>query len=134
MRILAIDVGDKKIGLAVGDSITGLAFTRLALLVTAWEQAWEPLRAVMANEQIEQIIVGWPVNTDGSVGTQSARVQQFIDQLKTRTPVPINVRDERLTSQAVQHEQHQVGRKLSRGEEDSLAAQLLLESYLTERP
>lgn len=134
MRILAIDVGDKKIGLAVGERTTGLAFARPALLVASWADAWDPILTLVNSEQIGQIIVGWPVNADGSAGAQSERVQQFIDQLKTRTAVPIEIRDERHTSQAVQREQRQAGRKLSRGEEDSLAAQLLLETYLSERP
>lgn len=132
MRILAIDVGDKKIGLAVGDTETRMAFVRPALLVDDWAEAWPQLLTLLKEEQIVQIVIGWPLNTDGTSGSQTERVQQFIDQLKTRSTIPVIKRDERQTSIAVQREQRTNGRQLKRGEEDSLAAQLLLEAYLTE--
>ena len=132
MRILAIDVGDKKIGLAIGDTETRMAFIRPALLVNDWLEAWPQLLALLQQEQIAIIVVGWPLNTDGTPGSQTDRVQQFIDQLETRTTIPLLKRDERQTSVAVQREQQAVGRQLPRGAEDSLAAQLLLETYLTE--
>ena len=132
MQILALDVGDKKIGLAVGDTATRMAFARPALLVADWEAAWPPLLTLLDEEKITQVIVGWPLNTNGSRGPQSGRVQEFIDQLKARSPVPVIKRDERHTSVAVQREQQTAGRRLKRGAEDSLAAQLLLETYFME--
>ena len=134
MRVLAIDVGEKKIGLAIGDSETRMAFVRPAILVSLWSEAWPELLSLVAAEHIETIIVGWPMHANGSHSEQSSRVQEFIDAWKQRSSVPIIKRDERNTSVAVQREQQRAGRKLQRGEEDSLAAQLLLESYLSERP
>lgn len=133
MRVLAIDVGEKKIGLAVGDTATGMAFSRAPLLVESWAEAWPKLLQILTAENIEQIVVGWPLNTDGTVGPQAEQVQKFIDSLATQASVPIVRRDERNTSQAVQREQQQAGQKLQRGQEDSLAAQLILESYLSEQ-
>lgn len=132
MPILAIDVGDKKIGLAIGDAETRMAFTRPALLVADWHEAWPQLQKLVGDERIDRILVGWPLNDNGSLGSQTQRVQEFIDQLGSLTSVPIIKRDERQTSIAVQREQRASDRKLRRGEEDSLAAQLLLETYLTE--
>lgn len=133
MRILAIDVGEKKIGLAVGDTATGMAFSRPPVLVQSWQEAWPKLLTVITFEQVEQIVVGWPLNTDGTAGPQTEQVQQFIDSLTMQVSLPILRRDERNTSQAVQREQRQAGQKLERGQEDSLAAQLILESYLSEQ-
>lgn len=132
MPILAIDVGDKKIGLAIGDAETRMAFTRSALLVADWHEAWPQLQKIVRNERIDLILVGWPLNDNGSLGSQTQRVQEFIDQLGPLTSVPIIKRDERQTSLAVQREQRASDRKLRRGEEDSLVAQLLLETYLSE--
>jgi RNase H-fold protein (predicted Holliday junction resolvase) len=73
------------------------------------------------------------MNTDGTVGPQAEEVANFQQKLAARTSLPIDRRDERWTSTAVQREQQQAGRVLARGEEDSLAAQLLLESYINER-
>lgn len=133
MRILALDVGRKKIGMAVGDTEHHFAFTRPALLVDSWDGAWVELDRVLSDERIEQIVIGWPMNTDGTVGPQAEEVANFQQQLAARTSLPIDRRDERWTSTAVQREQQQAGRTLARGEEDSLAAQLLLESYINER-
>ncbi len=132
MRILALDVGEKKIGLAVGDTVTRMAFTRPALLVQTWDDVWPFLKAFVPSDLIELVIVGWPMNTDGSSGPQTKRVQEFIDQLQKIISTPIITRDERNSSQAVQREQQAIGRTLPRGQEDSLAAQLFLETYLTE--
>jgi len=133
MRILAIDVGEKKIGLAVGDTTTGMAFTRPPILVESWTEAWPKLLEAITAETIEQVVVGWPINTDGTAGPQTEQVQQFIDALAMQVAIPIVRRDERNTSQAVQREQQQAGQKLQRGQEDSLAAQLILESFLSEK-
>lgn len=133
MRVLAIDVGEKKIGLAVGDTATGMAFSRAPVLVASWAEAWSKLLEVIVTENIEQVVIGWPLNSDGTVGPQAEQVQQFIDSLAMQVSVPIVRRDERNTSQAVQREQQQAGQKLQRGQEDSLAAQLILESYLSEQ-
>ncbi len=132
MRILAIDVGEKKIGLAVGDTTTRMAFVRPAFLVSSWEEVWPAVQALITNEDIDQVLVGWPMNTDGTVGVQADRVQQFVDELSQKTSVPIIKRDERNSSIAIQREQQAAGQKLTRGQEDSLAAQILLESYLME--
>ncbi len=131
MTILGLDVGDKKIGLAVGDDATQLAFPRPALLVDDWGQVWPAIEKILADEAVDRIIVGWPLNSDGTIGPQAERVAEFIDQLEQRVSPPVIKRDERLTTAAVQREQQ--GRSLPRGAEDSLAAQLLLESYLTEK-
>lgn len=131
--VLALDVGEKKIGAAVGDTDTRLAFTRPALLVASWDELWPSLHRIIMTNSIQQIVVGWPLSTDGSTNLQTERVREFIHELRNREPnIDIVTRDERLTSQAVQREQQAAGRTLRRGEEDSLAAQLLLEGYLQE--
>lgn len=131
--ILALDVGEKKIGLAVGDTDTRMAFVRPALLVESWDAVWEPLAKTIREAQVTSILVGLPLNDDGSVGPQAERTQQFVFELEERFDLPVVTRDERHSSQAVQREQRTVGQRLARGEEDSLVAQLLLESYLSEQ-
>lgn len=130
MVILGLDVGEKKIGVAIGDTETGLAFPRPALLVESWAEAWAPIHQLITDNQVQQVIVGWPLSADGSSNAQTERVREFIDELQHRETIEILHRDERLSSIAVQREQREAGRVLRRGEEDSLAAQLLLEQYL----
>lgn len=131
--ILALDVGEKKIGLAIGDTDTRMAFVRPAVLVESWDAVWEPLAQTIREAQVTSILVGLPLNDDGSVGPQAERTQQFVLELEERFDLPVVTRDERHSSQAVQREQRTAGQRLARGEEDSLAAQLLLESYLSEQ-
>lgn len=131
-NVLGIDAGEKKIGLALGQTETRLAFPRPPILVNAWIEAWPSLQDLVEREAITTIVVGWPVNADGSLGVQTDAVEQFIIELQRHVSVPIVRYDERLTTQAVQREHR--GRRLSRGQEDSLAAQLLLESYLASQP
>ncbi len=131
-NVLAIDVGDRKIGLAIGDQASGFAFVRPALLVSDWAEAWPLLVQLIAQEAVSAVVVGIPLNTDASAGPQAGRVREFIRELGSRVPVPILERNEHSTSQAVQREQQTHDRALKRGEEDSLAAQLLLESYFQE--
>lgn len=130
--VLGLDVGEKKIGVAIGDTTTRLAFPRPALLVDDWSSVWKPLLTLIQENQVEQILVGLPLDTDGEEGGQAARTREFIEELRLRISQDIVVRDERFSSQAVQREQRDAGRILSRGQEDSLAAQLVLESYLQE--
>lgn len=130
--ILAIDVGERKIGLAIGNDADRFAFVRPALLVSDWAAAWPLLTQLIAHEQVEKILVGLPLNADGTSGAQAERVQTFVTELGKHVSGPIITRNEHGTSQAVLREQQTHDRALKRGEEDSLAAQLLLESYFQE--
>ncbi len=131
-NILGLDVGLKKIGLAIGDRASGFAWPRPALLVEAWSAAWPPLLKLINEENIETIVVGMPYDATGKRGPQAELVQKFVTELQAQVAMPIVTRSERSTTQAVQREQLAAGRKLKRGEEDSLAAQLILEGFLQE--
>lgn len=132
--ILGLDVGLKKIGVAVGDRQSGFAWTRPAVLVDTWDQAWPLIVDLVGKENVETVVVGMPVEADGTPSQQATSVEDFIEQLKSHVRVPIITRSERATTQAVIREQQSIGRKLKRGEEDSLAAQLIVEGYLQETP
>ncbi len=127
-KILGLDVGTKKIGVAVGDTDTGFAFTRPAWLINSWSDAKSLLERIIQHDKITTIIAGWPLNTDGSAGPQVKIVDEFLMAVSSGLSVPIVKQDERFSTQAVQREH--VGQKMKRGEEDSRVAQLLVESYL----
>ncbi|MBI5466591.1 MAG: Holliday junction resolvase RuvX [Candidatus Kerfeldbacteria bacterium] len=129
-KILGLDLGEKKIGLAIGDSDHGFAFARPALLVDHWAEAWPVLKQLVQDEGITTIVLGWPTSTDGTPSDQTQRAEEFRTALAAHLAIPIVTHDERFTTQAVQREQSQSARTLDRGMEDSLAAQLILESYL----
>ncbi len=133
INVLGLDVGEKKIGVAVGNTDNDFAWPRPAMLVDDWSEAWGQIERLVKDERITIIVLGWPLNTDGRAGPQTAVVEDFTAQLERHISIPIIRLDERLTTQAVQREQRQHGRRLARGREDSLAAQLLVETYLQRR-
>ena len=127
-NILALDVGMKKIGLAVGSPETKFAFPRPALLVSSVAEGIAGIREVVEAEQITKIIAGLPTSTDGSDSEQTMFTRDFLRQLAEHIRLPMETVDERFSTQGVIKQQ--VGRNLHKGEEDSLVAQALLLTYL----
>ena len=130
--ILGLDYGDRKIGVAIADTGHGFVFARPPILLGSADAIWPALHALIQAEQPSRIVVGLPKNTDGTEGAQSQAVRVFVTAAADQISIPIQLWDERLTTQAVQREQ--MGRTLPRGAEDSLAAQLLLEEYIAAHP
>ena len=130
-RILAIDHGTRRIGLAVGDTESGFAFPRPALQRRGGKRDLDTLRELARAEQVDEVIVGLPLNMDGSEGPQAAAARAFGERL-----VAIGFRviyaDERLSSWQAREQLRATGEAIDRrsGELDSAAARLLLQEYL----
>ena len=121
MKILGIDYGTKRIGLAVSDET--LTFAR-ELDILSPKDFWQSIKELVEREQIERVIIGLPLNMSGGQSDKTREVQDFSDQLQSRIAVPVEFMDERLTSVMAQ--------SLPGGHEniDSLAAQIILQNYL----
>ena len=135
MRILALDVGEKNIGLAISDK---LGWTAQGLPTLRRQTKDKDINFIvdLAKEQgISEVIVGMPVNLDGTLGKKAQEVASFMEDLKKDLALPIKAWDERLTS--VQAERVMLEANLSRKKRkqnvDRLAAQLILQSYLTSK-
>src|SRR5215510_4204470 len=103
MRILAVDVGERRIGLAISDVSRTLARPLLTLTVRNAADGVDKVLAEIArlkdeDDGLASVVVGLPVRLDGSANEQTPRVSAFVDALKARTSVPIVTADERLTS------------------------------------
>jgi putative Holliday junction resolvase len=135
LRILAIDFGEKNIGLAKSDALEisaqGLETLRSADLETSLER----LAQLIKEEQIEEVVVGLPVNMDGTRGRQSEIVEAFIQKLKTKITIPIQRWDERLSTVSAHKALLNLGLdgKKRKGVVDRVSAQFILEDYLTWR-
>jgi len=130
-RVLGIDHGSRRIGLAVGDTETGMAFPRPALQRRQLAADLDVIAALARAEEAERVVLGLPRNMDGSEGSQAAAARSFGDQL-TGIGLEVVYVDERLTSwEAAQH-LRAIGARSSRrsGELDSAAARLILQQYL----
>ena len=126
-RFLGIDYGVKKIGLAVGDDQMKIAFARPALLDVADQPA--AVLALCQAEDIHDVVIGVPLSTDATESQQTRMAKVFIDAVAQS--LTVHTIDERFSTQGVQRQQ--AHRTLERGQEDSLVAQALLQSFLDSR-
>ncbi len=133
-RVLALDHGSRRVGVAIGETETGLAFARPALLRHGGERDVEAVARLVRDESIETILVGLPLNMDGSEGPQAAAARAYGERLAGVGPALVYV-DERLSSWQAGEELHASGRRPARrsGELDSAAARLFLQQYLDDR-
>jgi len=131
-RILGIDYGTKRIGLALSDELGIIAMPLSTVEAGKVERAMEEIKAVCVDKQVSKIVLGFPLNMDGSTGFAANGVTDFADKLRSITGIPVETWDERLTTtiverMLVQADTRRDKRKLVR---DQLAAQVILQSYL----
>jgi putative Holliday junction resolvase len=136
MRVLAIDVGQRRVGLAISDPTGTLARPLATLTVRpgdAVDKVVHEIAQLAAEEDgVSEIVVGRPLRLDGSPDEQTAHVARFVAALQSRTPIPIRVADERLTSREAEsrlavNERDWRKRKKTL---DAAAAAIFLQEYL----
>lgn len=131
-RLIGIDPGERRIGVAVGDDETGMAFPRPAL--RAGSGAPDGIRALAQAEGTRRIVVGLPLNLDGSEGTQATAARAFGARLGA-LGLEVTFSDERLTTWDAAERMAQSGARRPSVPDaiDSAAAALILEQYLADR-
>ncbi len=132
MRVLGIDYGRRRIGLAISDP-DGILATPLPVYARRGARADIEYIVRLAREKdAEMIVIGLPLNMDGSSGEMADEVVAFAERLSARVGVPILTFDERLTSEEADRVliQADVSRKRRKEVQDSLAAVLILQGYL----
>jgi putative Holliday junction resolvase len=129
--ILAFDYGLKSIGVAVGQQLTGTASTLKALKAVDGTPDWNQIEALLKEWQPTLVVVGLPLNMDGSEQPFTARVHKFINRLHGRFGVKVVAQDERLTTVESRAELFSQGgfKKLSKDAVDCYSAKLILESW-----
>jgi putative holliday junction resolvase len=137
MRTLGLDVGERRIGIAVSDPEA-----RIALPVGAHERRGgddaSALLALARREDAGRIVVGLPLSLDGTHGPQAEVASQFAERLRAGGEVEIVLWDERLSSREADHHLRAAGQRGKRGKEakaqrDAIAASIILQSYLDSR-
>ena len=131
-RVLAIDVGEKRIGLAVSDSLNIIA-QGLDTLERRDEKALlGKLKSLVKKYSISKIIVGLPLNMNGSKGVSAKKAEDFSELLKTHVLNDVEMLDERLTTKQGERMllEADVSRKKRKLSIDKIAAQLILQAYL----
>ncbi|MCU0857326.1 MAG: Holliday junction resolvase RuvX [Pontiellaceae bacterium] len=129
-RILGIDHGDVRIGVALSDPTEFLA-SSLCVIDSAGAGI-DQIVALAAEHGVEKIVVGLPRNMDGSYGPATDKVRKFIEKLKIKTDVPVVEWDERLSTVSAHHALREAGLngRRRKGVVDKVAAQIILQHYL----
>jgi putative holliday junction resolvase len=132
MRILALDHGTKRIGVAVSDETHTIAQPLEYIPAEPFADFLARLKQLLVEKEIGLILVGLPRNMDGSYGPAALKVQTFVAALKDAIAVPIRTQDERLTSAQANRIliQGNVRRDQRKEKVDKMAAAILLQSYL----
>jgi putative Holliday junction resolvase len=129
-RILAIDPGEKRIGVAAADPRTGVAVP-----VASIDAGADPVEAVvrLVEEQgASELVVGLALSLSGALGPQGQRAQALADALARRLDIPVHTWDERLTSVEARRRLPR-GRRVRKGDVDALAAAIILQAFLDSR-
>jgi putative holliday junction resolvase len=132
MRILALDHGTKRIGVAVSDELRLIAQPLEFISAEPYADFLARLQELIRDKQVELILVGLPRNMNGTYGPAAQKVQEFVAVLKPSVSVPIRTWDERLTSTQANRLliQGRVRRQERKEKVDKMAAAILLQSYL----
>ena len=129
--LIAFDYGEKHIGVAVGQTLTGTANPLETIRVTKASPDWNAISRIVKTWQPNALVVGLPLNMDGTEQTVSRRARRFGNQLLGRYQLPVHLVDERLTTREARDRLAAEGRADS--DDHPVAAQIILEGWLNER-
>ena len=129
--LLAFDHGHRHIGVAVGQTLTGTATPLVTLPARRSEPDWTVLARLVESWEPQAMVVGLPLNMDGTEQDTTRLARQFRNELKARFGVPVHFVDERLSTREARERLAREGR--SGEEDDAVAAQVILEDWLAQR-
>jgi len=129
---MALDVGDRKIGVAMSDPEQLLASPLTTISRQSDSEAIEGIRRLVSEYQVECVVVGLPYSLDGGIGAQAEKVFTFVQKLHQSLQIDIKMRDERLSTTAAERLLSQAGVKKGRKRSlrDAAAAAFVLQGYL----
>lgn len=135
MRIMAIDYGEARTGVAISDALGMLA--GYTTVIHSWrrETVVEELTRLVKEHQVTELVLGYPKNMNNSLGEKAQTCQALAEELKERTGLPVSLWDERLTTVDAHRILHANGRKSKKHRQnvDAVAATLILEGYLARK-
>ena len=131
-RSLGLDIGDRWIGVAMSDPQGILASPLTIIRRTDEPSDINAILAIIDQNQVGAVVAGLPLSMKGSIGSQAEKVQGFVQELSGHTKIPIEYRDERLTTVEAQRLM-KMTKKGRRDRDDAVAAALILQEYLDER-
>ncbi|MEA3489570.1 MAG: Holliday junction resolvase RuvX [Candidatus Omnitrophota bacterium] len=135
MRIMGLDIGTKNIGVAVSDETGTIAQGREVVRRTSEDSAITRIERIVEEYGVAEIVLGLPINMNGTVGERAEDSMKFAKKLEKRTGLPVKLWDERLSTREMENIMIKASVRRSRRKEvvDKLAAQIILQSYLESR-
>lgn len=131
-RILGIDYGTKRVGIAISDAMAMIATPVSVESVSSMDEAIAVVTRIARERGVAKVVVGLPINMDGTLGPMALEAREFSHRLRDRCGLPVESTDERLSTSLV--ERMLVSADVSRGRRkevrDKLAAQVILQGYL----
>ncbi|WP_339879572.1 MULTISPECIES: Holliday junction resolvase RuvX [Pseudidiomarina] len=133
-QVIGFDFGTHSIGVAVGQTVTGTASPLTALKAKDGQPNWDAVAKLLADWQPELLVVGLPLNMDGTEQPLTDLARKFANRLHGRFGIKVALQDERLTTVAAKEDLFGRGgyKQLQKGKVDSAAAQLILEDFLSQ--
>ena len=135
MRVMAIDYGDARTGVAVSDPTGLLAGYTTVIQSRKAEQVAEEVARIAKERGVEELVMGFPRNMDGTEGHRAELYREFARMLERETGLPIRLWDERRTTIEAHAILHESGKRMKAHKKnvDAVAASLILEGYLTRK-
>jgi len=132
MRILGLDFGTKRIGVAISDELLITAQGLQTIERHTLDADLDKIRSVIKENGVSEVVVGLPLNMNGTYSAKTKEVVQFLDSLSKAIDIPVKTWDERLTTMQAERTllEADVSRAKRRRVADKLAAQIILQSYM----
>ena len=132
MIVMGLDVGDKRIGVAVSD---GLGLTAQGIDTVSRDNYVDALKSIIEEYEVKSVVVGIPRMLNGTIGIQAEKVLEFIEDLKAAIQLPVFLWDERLSTVAAERVllEANMSRKKRKTLRDKVAAIVILQNYLDSR-
>lgn len=132
MRILGIDYGERRIGLAISDESATIATPLSTIEYSKIDAVVNSLNKIIEEYPVKEVVVGLPLNLKGGSGSFTKKAAEFAEFLKEKLDIPVKLYDERLTSKTAERYLIDAGisRKKRKKLTDKLAAQIILQDYL----
>ena len=132
MRIMALDVGSRTIGIACSDALLMTAQGIETIRRTSLENDFNRLRELISEYEVHELVVGMPKNMNGTKGDRAEKTEEFVEKMKTVIDLPVAFWDERLSTVMAERQliAADVSRKKRKGVIDKMAAVVILQGYL----
>ncbi|GAB4214956.1 MAG: Holliday junction resolvase RuvX [Roseiflexaceae bacterium] len=131
-RVMALDLGGQRIGVALSDALRVLASPLTTVRAQPRAAAIAQISALIASNEVAELVIGLPLTLSGEVGPQAKLVQEYVEELRRHISIPIHMVDERLTSVEAERMMTEMGikREQRRARIDEVAASIILRDFL----